>query len=128
MTAINKVTPKGSKGQLVDPLRYRATTTCSGTSDEYAFIKIRYKLPGEPTSRLITQPVTMANTTVSTEGNFAAAVAAFGQLLRGKDYATSFRYDAVITLANTDRGTDAFGYHAEFVNLVRLAKAASSLK
>ena len=127
VTAVYEVTPKGSKGQLVDPLRYQATDSSPGASDEYAFVKIRYKQPREAASRLITEPVTAANAKASTEANFAAAVAAFGQILRGGEYTKSFSYDDVIALANANRGSDEFGYRAEFVNLVRLSKSARSL-
>lgn len=127
VTAIYEVTPKGSKGQLVDPLRYGTESSSPEASDEYAFVKIRYKLPGEAESRLITEPVTAANAKISTEASFAAAVAAFGQILRGGEYTKSFSYDDVIALANPNRGTDEFGYRAEFVNLVRLAKSARTM-
>ena len=127
VTAIYEVTPKGSKGQLVDPLRYGTADSSPGASDEYAFVKIRYKLPEEAESRLITEPVTAANAKASTEASFAIAVAAFGQILRGGEYTTSFSYDDVIALANANRGSDEFGYRSEFVNLVRLAKSARSL-
>jgi hypothetical protein len=33
-------------------------------------------------------------------------------------------YDDVIALAQSARGDDPFGYRAEFINLVRLAKSA----
>jgi Ca-activated chloride channel family protein len=72
--------------------------------------------------------VTPANAKVSTEAKFAAAVAAFGQLLRGGEYMKSFSYDDIITLANANRGADEFGYRAEFVNLVRLAKSARAMQ
>ena len=128
VTAIYEVTPKGSKGQLVDPLRYGTADSSPEASDEYAFVKIRYKLPGEAESRLITEPVTAANDKASTEASFAAAVAAFGQILRGGEYTTSFSYDDVIALANANRGSDEFGYRAELVNLVRLAKSARAMQ
>lgn len=128
VTAIYEVMPKGSEGQLIDPLRYGTAENSPEFSDEYAFVKIRYKLPGESESQLITQPVTPANAKVSTEAKFAAAVAAFGQLLRGGEYMKSFSYDDVITLANANRGADEFGYRAEFVNLVRLAKSARAMQ
>jgi Ca-activated chloride channel family protein len=60
----------------------------------------------------------------STEVSFSIAVAAFGQLLRGEPYLKRFGYDEVIALATTARGEDPFGYRAEFLNLVRLAKTA----
>ncbi|MBI3672094.1 MAG: von Willebrand factor type A domain-containing protein, partial [Rhizobiales bacterium] len=85
VTAIYEITPKDSKGKLVDPLRYGAARQASGNG-EYAFVKIRYKLPTEDKSRLITEPVTAANEATSTEASFTAAVAGFGQLLAGGQY------------------------------------------
>jgi Ca-activated chloride channel family protein len=72
--------------------------------------------------------VTPAHAKISAEANFAAAVAAFGQLLRGGEYMKSFSLDDVIALANANRGTDEFGYRTEFVNLVRLAKSARAMQ
>jgi Ca-activated chloride channel family protein len=60
----------------------------------------------------------------SVDVRFSTAVAAFGQLLRGEPHLGSFGYDEVIALANNAKGSDAFGYRAELVNLVRLAKSA----
>ena len=34
----------------------------------------------------------------------------------------------MIALANANKGADEFGYRAEFVNLVRLAKSAASME
>lgn len=124
VTALYEVTPKGSGGGRVDPLRYGTSEEPSSPSGEYAFVKIRYKLPGEAESRLITRPVTVADEAPSPEASFAAAVAAFGQILRGGEATGSFSYDDVIALANANRGKDEFGYRSEFVNLVRLAKSA----
>ena len=55
------------------------------------FLKIRYKLPKEETSRLIEPPITRPprrrpSTEAATEARFATAVAAFGQLLRGEPH------------------------------------------
>ena len=62
------------------------------------------------------------------EARFAAAVAAFGQLLRGGRHTGGYAYDDVIALAQGARGEDSFGYRAEFINLVRLAKTAAALE
>lgn len=128
VTALYEVTPKGSKARLIDPLRYGEADAPEAPAGEYAFVKIRYKLPGEAESRIITQPVTEANRAASADMAFAAAVAAFGQLLRGGEYMYSFGYDDVIALASANRGRDEFGYRAEFINLVRLAKPARPLQ
>jgi Ca-activated chloride channel family protein len=58
---------------------------------------------------------------------FATAVAAYGSMLRGDPYLDkSFTWDSVIELANGAKGTDAFGYRAEFIQLARLAKTAAT--
>ena len=132
VTALYEVTPAGSKAALVPPLRYGPGTAApeGGFADEVAFVKIRYKLPGASASALITRPVTAADAFESVraaprEARFAAAVAAFGQLLRGGRHTGAFGYDDVIALAQGARGADPFGYRAAFVGLVRLAKSAA---
>lgn len=128
VTALYEVTPKGSQGQLVDPLRYGTAEQPGSPAGEYAFIKIRYKLPGEDKSRLITQPVTAVDGKPDSEASFAAAVAAFGQLLRGGEFTGTYGFDDVVALATANRGPDPFGYRAEFINLARLAKSARSMQ
>ncbi len=136
VTALYEITPVGSDARLVDPPRYGAAEVdASGvaTSDEYAFVKIRYKQPEANQSQLITQPVTPADEidpsmSSAVEARFAASVAAFGQLLRGGRYTQQFDYDDVIDLASGAKGEDPFGYRTEFINLVRLAKSASALR
>src|SRR5262249_38012343 len=99
VTAIYEITPKGSKAKLNDDLRYGEASKSEATdADEYAFVKIRYKLPGEQASKLISEPVkvSQASATVDAaaqEARFATAVAAFGQLLRGGQYTKSYSYD-----------------------------------
>lgn len=136
VTALYEITPVASKAQLVDELRYpKADTKPTETdskSKELAFIKIRYKLPDGDTSKLITTPISVdqAYKTVDeipVESRFATSVAAFGQLLRHDPYLKDFNYDNVMSLAEGAKGTDKFGYRAEFINLVRLAKNAPAL-
>ena len=50
-------------------------------------------------------------------------VAAFGQMLRGDDSIVHFSYDNIISMAESARGEDRFGYRVEFLQLVRLAKS-----
>lgn len=136
VTALYEITPVGSDARLVDPPRYGAAevdASGAATSDEYAFVKIRYKQPEADQSQLITQPVTSANEidpsiSGAVEARFAASVAAFGQLLRGGRYTQQFDYDDVIDLASGAKGEDPFGYRTEFINLVRLAKSAAALR
>ncbi|HUL05347.1 MAG TPA: VWA domain-containing protein [Candidatus Acidoferrum sp.] len=131
VTALYEITPVGSPARLDDPLRY-GTQTAPAAADrgsEYAFLRLRYKLPGEQASRLIERPVTRSDEYAGidrapAEARFAVAVAAFGELLRGDPYLSQYRYDDVLALAQTARGTDEYGYRAEFVQLVRIAEGA----
>ena len=133
VTAIYELTPKNSPARLVDSLRYQNETTIAEDpkSSEYGFLKIRYKLPSEDTSKLITEaiaPGTHEADGAPREARFAAAVAAFGQILRGSRYTDDFSHDDVIDLAQSAKGEDRFGYRAEFINLVRLAKSAALME
>ncbi len=134
VTAIYELTLKGSPARLVDSLRYQSETTIADDrkSSEYGFLKIRYKLPREDTSRLITEAIAPdthdSDAGAPREARFSAAVAAFGQILRGGPYTGDFDYDDVIDLAQSAKGEDRFGYRAEFVNLVRLAKSAAAME
>ncbi|RVB33593.1 VWA domain-containing protein, partial [Mesorhizobium sp. M7A.F.Ca.CA.004.05.1.1] len=131
VTAIYEITPKGSGGEQIDQLRYGQASVDNGgvaNADEYAFVKIRYKLPNEDVSKLITTPVTSANEIssfdqASTDQRFSVAVAAFGQKLRDEDATAKFGYDKIMEIATAARGADPFGYRAEFLSLVRLASA-----
>jgi Ca-activated chloride channel family protein len=133
VTAIYEITPIGSP-KFVEDLRYKQPAAASPPvpgdgKGEYGFLKINYKLPTEAVSRRIELPIAQAleKATIdqaSTDVRFSTAVAAFGQLLRGEPYLKGFGYDEVVALAAGARGEDLFGYRAEFLNLVRLAKTA----
>jgi len=82
VTAIYELTLKNSPARLVDSLRYQSRTDVSedSKSSEYGFLKIRYKLPREDKSRLITEaiaPDTHETDGAPREARFAAAVAAW---------------------------------------------------
>lgn len=152
VTAIYEFVPVGAQSaRSVDDLRYAAKPAAevqapiaeskadSPFANEYAFLKIRYKLPSEDTSRLITRPVTGQDqltlqkvecgpadscpASASDDTRFATAVAGFAQILRGEVNMVEYKLDDVLALAQQGKGNDEFGYRAEFINLVRLAKA-----
>ena len=128
VTALYEITPVGSKARMSDPLRYKKVAEAPA-SGEYAFLKMRYKLPGQKVSKLITTPVTGAEeskdfASLSNDMRFAAAVAGAAQLLRHDPYIKDFSYDRAIAIANDAKGKDEYGYRAEFVQLLRAAKLA----
>ena len=69
-------------------------------------------------------PIT-ADLSAQADAGFAAAIAGFGQLLRGSTYLGDWGWDDAIALANANRGEDPFGYRAEAVQLMRLAQSLS---
>ncbi|KKB86535.1 hypothetical protein VW29_02455 [Devosia limi DSM 17137] len=124
VTAIYEITPVGSGAELVEPLRYGAAAPVAATDvgDEIAFLKMRYKLPDEDVSQLIELAVTpelvhgdIAD--ISDDMRFAAAVAAFGQKLKGSDYG-DISWADIRALAQSGRGADESGYRAEFIQLI----------
>lgn len=133
VTALYEITPAGSEGRLVDDLRYQsAERPAAEPTGEIAFVKIRYKQPNGDKSTLVTTPVTRANEVASiaaadTDARFAAAVAGFGQLLKGGQYTGNWSIQDATALAEGAQGEDRFGYRNEFVNLTRLAKTAAAM-
>lgn len=139
VTAIYEITPVGEK-TLLEPSRYQAAEHQSKTKqaqNEYAFLRIRYKLPDAKTSLLLEQPIGIDNTlsltgelqpgSLAQEVGFATAVAGMGQLLRASDFIGNYSYDQVIALAQKTKGPDHYGYRTEFIQLARKAKLAKEL-
>jgi len=129
VTALYEVSLTGSKGQRLPARRYQPETTAvehndTAFSNELAHLRIRYKLPNESVSKLIQSPV--MDSGIHARGgdnfNFAAAVAAFGQKLRGGTYLETFSYNDIAQLARQSRGNDTHGYRSEFMQLVKLAE------
>jgi Ca-activated chloride channel homolog len=126
VTALYEVVPAGSAGWLPDR-RYAANRPAElpGRGGEACIVKLRYKLPDGTTSRLIEVPVagsTLASA-AAPRGDmaFQAAVAAFGQKLRGDTYLGGYSYADIRSLAGQPSGY----WRGEFVRLARLAEAGS---
>ncbi len=137
VTAIYELTPVGSPAVLVDPLRYgdAKSAAVENPYGEIGFLKMRYKLPNESKSKLLSTPLNMAGPAevqdtvgVSQDVNFATAVAAFGQKLRGTAALYDMSYEEIADMANKAKGEDKFGYRSAFVQLVRMARSLSKMR
>jgi Ca-activated chloride channel family protein len=127
VTALYEITPVGSGAELDDRLRYSSDTTTTGGNGEIGFLKMRYKLPDEETSKLIEQAIgkdqaVSSLSEASEDSRFAAAVAAFGQKLKGSNYGEMSWAD-IRALAQGARGADENGYRAEFMQLIDMARS-----
>jgi len=132
VTALYEITPVGGP-VTVDELRYgkspsqepEASGEAAGAaSGEYAFVKVRWKEPKSETSELLSVPVDPSVETASLDKadesfRFAAAVAGFGEILKGKGNAGSMTLSRVEELAQGARGKDTDLTRAEFVRLVK---------
>ena len=110
-------------------LRYQQIITNALTeqaeSGELLALKLRYKLPDEQQSHLLEFPVMDSGKRfgeASSEFRFAAAVAAFGMLLRGSQYNQGLTFSAVEEFAAGAADNDPQGHRGEFVDLVRRAR------
>ena len=130
VTAFYEIALADDAGQWHSPSRYQSvaqdTLPDDALAGEIAELRLRYKLPGEASSRLIRQVVLRDSISESMQSmpadyHFAAAVAGFGQLLRGGRYLGDADFAMLEQLARDAIGDDRFGYRAEFVRLVRLA-------
>jgi len=136
VTALYEVVPVGAVSNPaesvppVDPLKYssdeRSASTPLTSSNEMLTVKLRYKKPDGDRSELVERAVT------DTGGNFgnapvdlkfAAAVAEFGMILRDSEYKGNGTFAAVLEWAQEGKGSDATGYRAGFIELVRKAQA-----
>ncbi|HEX8658445.1 MAG TPA: von Willebrand factor type A domain-containing protein [Hymenobacter sp.] len=130
VTALYEIVPVGSSQPLVDNLKYQqpAFLTATSTTADVLTVKLRYKEPRGTSSKLLAQALAGAPTSIekaSADFRFAAAVAQFGLLLRQSEQRGTATWAATEQLANGARGTDADGYRAELVRLVRLAQGLS---
>lgn len=124
VTALYEVVPAGATG-WTPQRRYPANRPVAGGrgGSEACFVKLRYKLPGGDVSREVAQPVPGAALRDARPPTgdmaFAAAVAAYGQKLRGDTLLGRFGFADVQRLAGPQRDY----WRQEFVKLARLAEA-----
>jgi Ca-activated chloride channel family protein len=131
VTALYEIALVNGKGLKLEPLRYApAAQQFPVSPTELGLLRLRYKAPGEEVSKLQEWP--LQRETILTDLSktpdrfrFAAAVAAFGQQLRGGVYLNAFGYDEIAKLARDARGDDPTGNRGEFVALVQLAQSLS---
>jgi Ca-activated chloride channel family protein len=132
VTALYEIIP--SKGtntfQEREELKYLVSklTYTAKISDELLTLKLRYKMPDEDKSKLITSVVKdeVDSTEVASENfNFSAAVAGFAMILRDSKFKGTADFELVEKLADENIGEDRYGYRDEFISLVKRANRLS---
>jgi len=127
VTALYEVVPAGLPldTKAPGPLKYQQPPALSSAaaSDELLTLKLRYKEPEGDVSRLLTSTIASGQETArgSERLRFAAAVAAFGLLLRESDHRGQATWPMVLELARSGQGDDREGYRNEFLKLASRA-------
>ncbi len=134
VTALYEVIPVGvawTPESSVDPLKYqrpaisKPETPNSEPSAELLTVKVRYQAPAGSASRRLEFPLVdrgAAFADASLDFKFAAAVAGFGLVLRDSPHKGAATLAAVEQWAGQGIGSDAGGYRAEFLSLVKRAE------
>jgi len=129
VTALYEIALVGSDAARIEPLRYSGNGEVSvdEAGSELAFVKLRYKRPGESASIEMSRAIEKTSvvsefTRASEDFRFASMVAGFGEQLRGTRYS---EYPAENILANLKlaRGEDEHGYRRELSELVEFASS-----
>ncbi|MBN1396505.1 MAG: von Willebrand factor type A domain-containing protein [Bacteroidetes bacterium] len=113
--------------QNIDSLKYQTIVVKpeSFNADEMLTVKLRYKLPEESTSNLITKPVRKSIKRfddASRNLRFASSVAMFGMMLRDSKEKGDSSYDLILENVKRSLGADKEGYNSEFVRLVEICR------
>jgi Ca-activated chloride channel family protein len=131
VTALYEVIPAGSAAQQrpVDPLKYQRPPELATRSAELLTLKLRYKTPegreSIPLEFAVNDPGSPF-ASASADSRFAAAVAAFGMVLRESPHRGAATLDGVITIAEDAGAASGDAYRREFVELARKARALSA--
>ena len=128
VTALYEIIPQGKTGWLADS-RYQKAPAADGSKNEYSYVKVRYKLPGQSASKLIEQPVPARSIPLAqadADTRLALAAASYAQQLRGGEYNGKLDWSAIEKMAAATRAKDPYGFIAEFQELIGIAKSLSS--
>ena len=126
MTALYELVFAGSGGERSPPLRYGGKRPEAAFGSELGYLKLRYKDPGGDISRLLSWALDKGGVLGSLgaadpDFRFAAAVAGFGQWLRGEAEIGGFGPVEIEALGRGALASDVQGYRREFLSLVSTA-------
>jgi len=137
VTALFEIIPRGGTVPgSVDPSVFQpaprsappAASNGNANSNALLVLRLRYKLPDAAESTRMDVPLAdrdVAFARADPDVRFAAAVAAFGMILKDSPYKGDATLEWVLDTASGSAGQDRGGYRDEFVSLVRKAIALS---
>jgi Ca-activated chloride channel family protein len=135
VTALFEIVPGAADGDAAEagaddrPLKYQRRRVDRVGSPDLATVYLRYKIPGASGADAATEIEFVARDagavieSASRDFQFAAAVAAFGMILRDSSHKGDATCELVRDLAAPGVADDAKGRRAEFVELVEIARS-----
>ncbi len=132
VTALYELVPQEAEDVTmpIDELKYQ-TSKINQKGNELLTLKVRYKIPGQTTSKLMIKEVSDSNRkfeNATQNFRFAVSVAMFGMVLRRSDHKGSSSYVSIVKIARGSKGEDKEGYRSEFIRLVELASDLDNYK
>ena len=128
VTALYEIVLPGEKldNPKVDKLKYQTNTKAKkDNNDELLTVKVRYKKPSEGVSTKFDIALLDGKSkfeSMDTEFRFATAVASFGMKLRNDKLVKDLRYRDIETMAKESKGNDQYGFRAELIEMIDLAR------
>ncbi|RVT86570.1 VWA domain-containing protein [Rhodobacteraceae bacterium CCMM004] len=123
VTALYEVVPVGSPARLTEPLRFGADDRAGPAEGPLALVRLRHKAPRGAESSLREIEVAPDPAPADAEFRFAAAIAGWGQILRGGEYVGDWTVADAADLARGALGDDPFGYRREAITLMQLSES-----
>ena len=130
VTALYEIIPQGKTGWL-DARHYQNAPAASGKTDEYGWLKLRYKAPESEQSQLIEQPIAAKSIPLADADEatrFAIAAASYAQALKGGKYNGALDWAGILRLAQAAQGSDPYGERAGLLQLIEKARELFSGK
>lgn len=126
VTALYEIVPVGSTGGSGSELKYQTAPKPEILTDssELLTVSLRYKAPNGNSSKLMSHPVEADSYREEMTSNlqFAAAVAEFGMVLRDSENKGTATYESVMALAEPCVTMWSDSYRKEFLELVQKAE------
>jgi Ca-activated chloride channel family protein len=129
VTALYELVPAGRESKIAAadrPKFVKPAEPADPDAKESFQVSLRFKKPEGDVSEQRDYPVTDEGrdyAQATDDFKFAAAVTSFGLVLRDSKYKAEANLDATLELAEASKGSDPGGYRAEFLEIVRKAKA-----
>ena len=132
VTALYEIVPAGAANVSPNERKsefVQSEVSVSADQGTQLTVNLRYKQPNEDIAKefQVRVPASHDLREPSLDFQFTSAVAGYGMLLRGSEFAGAANWDWVIETADSSLGNDERGVRAEFLQLAKTARRVSAM-